>query len=326
MKIEKLPSGSYRARKMCKGTTYTITLSYKPTERELILLFAEKMQEDTIKTDGTFLHFANEYIEARSNILSPATIRTYNIKIGQLTDHFKALKMSDITPTDVQTEINSFSQKHSPKSVRTLHGFIASILGIYRPNLKLHTSLPMMIKKADFEPKTTDIKAILNRAKGTRYSIPFQLGVLGLRRGEICALELSDLEDNKLHITKDVVYNDGQWIVTDTPKTEASNRTIILPDSLVNEIKEAGCIYDGHPNGLNRAIKRYQKELGIEQFRFHSLRAYFASYAHALGISDQDIMSMGGWATDYVMKSVYRKTMEESRQKAMSELSQKILS
>ena len=33
MKIEKLPSGSYRIRKMYKGKTYTVIFDYKPTQK-----------------------------------------------------------------------------------------------------------------------------------------------------------------------------------------------------------------------------------------------------------------------------------------------------
>lgn len=36
MKIEKLPSGSYRIRKMYKGKSYQIVTDYKPTQKEAI--------------------------------------------------------------------------------------------------------------------------------------------------------------------------------------------------------------------------------------------------------------------------------------------------
>ena len=94
----------------------------------------------------------------------------------------------------------------------------------------------------------------------------------------------------------------------------------------MNEIKEKGYIFKGHPNALNKAIHRTQASLGIQEFKFHALRSYFASYAHTLGIPDKDIMTMGGWKTDEVMKRVYRKAMAESTQKSMKKLSSKILS
>ena len=151
------------------------------------------------------------------------------------------------------------------------------------------------------------------------------MGVLGLRRGEICALSIDDLSNNMIHIHRDLVYNDRKWILKETPKTEASNRTIAIPDSLAKEIQSQGFIYEGHPNALNKAIHRAQKELGIQEFKFHALRSYFASYAHSLGIPDKDIMYIGDWETDSVMKSNYRKAMQESTKKSMSKIMQNII-
>ena len=62
--------------------------------------------------------------------------------------------------------------------------------------------------------ETKDIKVLLDAVKGTEYSIAFQLGVLGLRRSEVCALTLADLNDNILTINKAKVKGlDGKWIL-----------------------------------------------------------------------------------------------------------------
>lgn len=152
------------------------------------------------------------------------------------------------------------------------------------------------------------------------------LGVFGCRRGEICSLTIDDLNGNELRIHRCMVLNkDNKWEVKENPKTDASNRTIILPDNLVDEINRKGYIYKYHPNALNKAIHRYQKSLGIPQFKFHALRSYFASYAHSIGIPESDILSLGGWASPSVMKSVYRKSMIESQKKSMELFSNKII-
>jgi len=325
MKTEKLPSGSYRVRKTYKGKTYTKIFDHNPTEKEIFNAFAEKMEDD-VAIKGTFEKYAKEYIANRNGVVSPATIRTYNIKLNQISDNFKKLNIYDVTSETVQREISLFAKKHAPKTTKSLYGFISSVMAAYRPNMKLRVKLPQAIIKQEYEPTDDDIKRILEAVKGTKYSIPFQLGVFGCRRGEICALNISDLDGNELRIHRSKVYLDGKWIVKETPKTDASNRTLYLPDSLVNEIKEMGCIYDGYPAALYKAIQATQKKLGIERFKFHALRSYFASYAHAMGIPDADILAIGGWETDTVMKKVYRKSMEASRKKAMDKLSKKILS
>lgn len=319
MNLEKLPSGSYRAQKIYKKQRYRLTFDHKPTEKELTIAFAELMQ-DVKGERGTFEKYAKEYIKNRTKVISPATVRTYNTKLKQLSDDFKRKNIYDITSEDVQREINNFSADHAPKTTKTLHGFVASVLYAYRPNFTLRTKLPQKIVKAQYEPSEDDIRRILEHVKGTRYSVPFQLAVMGCRRGEICALDLSDLDGNRLNIHRSKVYLDGKWIVKETPKTDASNRVLPLPKSLVKEIRKQGAIYDGYPAALLKALNSAQKALGIEHFKFHALRSYFASYAHSIGIPDADIMSIGGWATPSVMQRIYRKSMEESRNQSLRKL------
>ena len=315
MKLEQLPSGSYRVKKIVKGVTYRVTFDHKPTQKEITIALAERIQDEGVNK-GTFYKYAREYIENKKGVVSPATIRTYNTKLDQLSDDFKNENIYELDSNKVQHEISIFALDHAPKTTKTLYGFISSVLTAYRPNLKLRVKLPQSIVKESYEPQNEDIKRILEHAQDTEYSIPFQLGILGCRRGEICAASIDDLEGNNLWIHRSKVYN-GTWIVKESPKTDASNRILPLPESLANQIREQGYIYNNHPNALNKAIHRYQKQLGIPPFKFHALRSYFASYAHSLGVPDADIMALGGWETDTIMKKVYRKSMEESKKQSM---------
>lgn len=311
MKIEALPSGSYRVTKMYKGKRYRVTFDHKPTDKEVTIALAEKMQDTNNGKKGSFEHFARDYISSRSNILSPSSVLTYERLINVISDDFKALNLYDISQTDVQKEINDYARTHAPKTVRALHGFISSILASYRPQFNLRTTLPQKIQRESYLPSQEDIKAIMNAAKGTEDSIGFQLGVLSLRRGEICALEMSDLNGNELHIHATMVWNKG-WIRKETAKTDAGNRTIYLPDNLVEEIQKKGYFFKYSPNKLNEHLQKYQKELNIPQFRFHDLRHYFASYASTI-MSEADAMALGGWKSDHIFKQVYRESMADKR-------------
>ena len=323
MTIEKLPSGSYRVKQMHKGKTYRITFDHKPTQKEMALALAERMQDDSPAVRDSFENYAQRYIESKRQILSPASVRTYNEQINALSADFKSKNLFDITQEDVQKEISRHAVDHAPKTTRSLHGFIASVFGMFRPHLVLKTTLPRLEKKKGYLPTSEDVKRILEAINGTEYSIPFQLGILGLRRGEICALEISDLDGENLTINKTMVYNKG-WIIKNTPKTDESNRTITIPERLAKEIKEAGTIYEGDPKRLNKHLQRIQKQLDIPAFRFHDFRHYFASYASNIA-SEADVMAMGGWKSDHVFKTCYRESMEESRKKAMKKISDNIL-
>ena len=323
MKLEQLPSGSYRVQKMVKGQRYNLTFNHKPTEKEITLALAERIQDNGPKIKGSFSDYAQRYIDSKRNILSPASVRTYTDMINRLSDKFQKTNLYDITQELVQQEINNYSLDHAPKTARSLHGFISSVLGMYRPQFVLKTTLPRLEKKKRYLPSSDDIKRVLDAINGTEYSIPFKLGVLGLRRGEICALELSDLKGRELSIHKTMVYNKG-WHIKSTPKTDESNRIILIPEQLAEEIRTSETIYDGDPKRLNKHLQRIQKQLDIPQFRFHDLRHYFASYASSLGIPEADIMAMGGWKSDFVFKSCYRDSMDESRMVSMNKIGENI--
>lgn len=322
MKLEKLSSGSYRYRKMVNGERIYITFDHKPSEREITLRLAERMTDNGKK--DTLRHCIADYISTRESILSPSSIRTYNNFKNIIGNTLLDKDIYCITQTDIQREINRYATDHAPKSVRSLHGFISSVLSVYRPQFVLRTSLPRNDVKPRFRPNTEQIKAILNATEGTALHVCIQLGILSLRRGEICALTLSDLDGNELRINKTMVYN-KKWIIKETPKTEESNRTIIIPDSLADEIRNRGYIFNLSPQKLNDHLHKVTDELGIPRFRFHDLRSYFASYASTLNIPEADIMKMGGWKSDFVFKRIYRESLDESYKESAKRISESIL-
>ena len=313
MKIEKLTDNTYRVRKVYKGKRYTAYFDHEPDDREVLIIMSEKMQNTDFGQDtASFGAYCNKYIESKVNVLSPSTIGGYRKIVRTLSKDFKDKKLFDIEQIDIQNEINRYAVKHSPKSVRNLHGFISAVFGVFRPNMKIHTTLPQKRKYDGNIPTTEGIKMIIDASKGTPYHIAFQLAVLGMRRSEICAATPADIHGNFLSINKTRLYDDENHLVTrDNTKTEESTREIYLPDELIKEIEDAGVIYDRTPPMLVKTLHKYQDMFGLERFRLHDLRAFYVSYAHAIGIPDAYIMQSGGWKTDNVMKSVYRKTLSD---------------
>lgn len=305
MKIEKLPSGKYRVRKMVKGRTYTIVLSYKPSQKEAHQMIEDKRTgRDKIKL--TFDEAAQEYIDGKRNTLSPSTIRGYESLRKNLPDSIRKKPIGEITPWDVQRYINDLSAEHTPKTVRNYHGFIATILSTFCPDIVLHTNLPQRKKKDVYIPTDEEVKKIFEYIKGTDFEIPYRLACYGLRRSEICALTPDDLQGNRLTISKAMVQDENYNWITKTTKTTDSTRTIIIDSPLSTLIRSQNRIYDGNPHNLYDHLQIVLKRLNIRPFPLHVLRHYYASTAHAMGIPDAVIMASGGWKTDHVMKNVYR--------------------
>lgn len=316
MKIEKLPSGSYRIRQQYKGKRYTIVVDHKPTQKEALQLMADQMDSAPVRVERrsmTFEQAYEDYLELKSNILSPSTKRGYRSVIGQIPASFKAMKILDIDTVDIQKVVNDYSSTHSPKSVRNLYGLISIILKTYCKGKVYDITLPQKEKKEPYIPTDQEVKAIMQDVKDTRYYIPLALAALGLRKSEICALTLDDLSvDNRLTINKALVKGpDGSWSVK-TTKTTDSTRDIYIPPDLADLIRTQGYIYKGFPDSICRQLVRSQEKLGIQHFPLHKMRHFFVSYAHnELHLSDEQIMKAGGWKSTSVMSNVYRHSMND---------------
>ena len=325
MKIEKRDSGNYRVRKMYKGQIYTVSFDHKPTQKEAMLAMADELQKVQTKYESMdFQAAAEKYIDSKRNVLSPSTARLYKVTLNVLSKKFKSINIHDITVMDIQAEVNRLAKDHSPKTVRNYHGFISAVLGAFRPEMKIYTTLPQKIKSDPYIPSDEDVKMILEHAKGTEYEVPLILACYGLRRSEICALTLGDLEGNVLHINKAKVFaGEGEWVEKGT-KTTSSTRYIFIPVQVAELIKEKGYVFKGHPNSISDYLGRIEDRLGIPRFTMHKLRHYFASKMSALNIPEADIMRMGGWETDHVMKSVYRHSMMDRDDQAKKEAAEKL--
>ena len=109
----------------------------------------------------------------------------------------------------------------------------------------------------------------------------------GLRRGELLALQWTDLdvENRTISVTKQVNRINGELVVS-PPKTRNSVRTLALPqqavDLLIAEHKKhprnpylfpspkTGTMYD--PDAFRRTHDKILKAIGAEHIRFHDLR------------------------------------------------------
>ena len=326
MTIEQRGPNSWRIKQLVGGEWYRVSVDHKPSKKEAIELMAEAMRTGERTEKGSFKAACEKYISIKSNVLSPRTVREYKLYPARLPSWFQSFPVQTMTAADVQKCINELASEHSPKTVRTLHGFISAVLKVARPGLMLRTTLPKLQKREPYIPKKEDLAKILKEAEGTQYSIPIRLACYGLRRGEICALELKDLDDkNVIHITKDLVQDaSGAW-VKKPPKTPSSVRAVPIGKDLADDIRAQGYIFDGFPGTISNFLRRTQDKLGIEHFSVHKLRHLFASILLDNGYDLKTIQDLGGWQGNETVSKVYLHSLklkeEEERQKIASSIS-----
>lgn len=314
MYIEELKSGSYRITQTKNGKRYRVTVDHKPDETEIILLMADAIKKAPSRNNMTFDDACVAFIDSKANILSPRTKKEYIANRNRVPEYFSKKHIIAITSLDVQKVVNEWASRLSPKTVQNYANFVLAVLKSVDIDVK-RPQLPQKIKKVPYIPSVEDVKAVESEM-ADKYKVAFFLACMGLRRSEICALTLDDLDGNTLTINKAMVQDANNDFVLKTTKTTDSTRTIILPDDIANKIREQGFIYQGHPANLYKNIQRAQDRAGVPRFQLHKLRHFFASFMHDKGYSDKQIQEMGGWKTDNVMKTVYMHAMDMNETKA----------
>ena len=335
---KKLPSGSWRCRvyshteeiQQPDGTTkekkiYKSFTCDDPSakgkricEAEAASWAAEK-EVKKLEYSITFGEALKHYIDSRENVLSPRTIMDYRQTERNHLHSIMGIKVDRITQEDIQSAINQEALTLSPKTVRNIHGLISAVLHVYRPGFALNTSLPKKKRTDMYIPTDEDVKKLMDLVKDTDMEIPILLAAFGpMRRGEICALEMSDINGTVVHVHQNMVRTeDMQWIIK-SPKSYSGDRYIDLPADVIQKIIDTGRkgrIVKLNPNQITDRFGDIIRNNNMPHFRFHDLRHYSASILHAIGIPDVYIMQRGGWGNDTVLKTVYRHAMKEEEKK-----------
>lgn len=337
---KKLPSGSWRVQlyigKDPKGKRQYISFT-RPTKKEAEFEALQyQLHYKEISRDATAMTLQEameKYIKSKDGILSPSTIRGYDII---LRNHFKGLmpvRLNRITPAMVQEAINAESKPYtdakgrehvpSPKLIRNVHGLLSAVLREYYPSLRLNTTLPQKRATEQAYLESEQIAVLMSAIAGTEMEIPILLSLwMSLRASEVTGLtwDCVDFERSTITIRQARVRGkDNEW-VEKTTKTASSTRTISAPDYIMELLKSArgNAAAEDHVvniknNSLYGRLKRILRKNGLPPIRFHDLRHTNASVMALLNVPDIYAQKRGGWATPGVMKKVYQHAMETKR-------------
>lgn len=311
------PDGTVKKKRIYKSFTSDILgpKGKRDAEKQAADWAANK--EAVSRCKLTYGEALDRYIEARSSVLSPGTIREYKRSRKADLQGLMGKMISDITQEQIQVEINKEALTHSPKSVRNMHGLLSAVFASYRPEFVLRTALPKKIRPTLYIPTETDVRKLMGYVKGTEMEIPVLLAAFGpMRRGEIAALRSDHIKGDIVHVEFAMALDENNKWVQKSTKSESGDRYIQFPSFVIKKLEGIdGKITDLKPNQISDRFIDIIKRAGLPKFRFHDLRHYSASIQHALGIPDAYIMQRGGWKSDTVLKNVYRHAMEDRAEK-----------
>ena len=304
MKPRRLPSGSWNVRIMIGGQSYSFTHADKKTVMRMASEFADDYRR---KMDNpTLLERLREYVAENEERLSPSTVRSYSGMIRMIEERTPRIankRLSAITEQDVSDIVRPL---RTLKTKRNYVNFIHACTG------KSSGKLTGVSSKRVHVPIELEVKGLLQIFRNTELEVPIMLAAYGgLRRGEICALRMSDIDGDFVHVSKAVVRDpSGAWVTKD-PKTASSIRSVLLPHFVIERIQEQGYITHLLPSQVSNRFWKRQRNLGIPPYCFHSLRHFHASYLHYLNIPDAYIQKRGGWANASTLQNIYRHALAD---------------
>ena len=268
------------------------------------------------------------YIEIRSNVLSPATVRAYKNIAQNYFKQIKSKKLSTIEESIIQSQINLYSKGKSYKTIKNAVSLLISVVSEDHPiNLK-RLKYPQRIPKEHTYLEADNITKLIDVCRGDAVEVPVLLALwLGMRRSEICALDWEDIDfkNKSVSIAKARVPDENNKYVTkQTTKTEKSRRVLNCPEYILERLKASqpdagkrtGQIVKMNPNDIYNHLKVVCDNNGIPFVGVHGLRHTNASVMLSLGVADKIAMARGGWASKDTMQNIYQHLFKDDKTKA----------
>ena len=249
------------------------------------------------------------YIDKNDAILSPATIRGYEIIYNNRFKDYMPLEAGKI---DFQEMVNEEAKESAPKTVKNAWALISPALsdaGVPVPKINLPT-VP------DYDGDFLDhdqIQLFLKAIRGDSCEAAALLMLHSLRMSELLKLEYTDIVNNQIVVRGAVVPDKNNKLVEKkTNKNRTSSRTVPVMIPRLNELIPAtGKIVRPRPPTIRTHIENACLAAGVPVCSPHDLRRSFASLGFHLQWSELAIKTIGGWSNMQTVHRIYVKLYQK---------------
>ena len=317
-KAKKLPSGSWNCSVMVGGKRYSFTRDTKKEAEQAAAMF--KMRPDQKITRLTLREGIDQYIESRSNVLSPSTIKGYRDIQRQ---RFQTVMDCHLSQrVDWQAVINLEAKKISPKTLKNSYALIAAV---YRENgiILDRVQFPQAPKEERPFLDPDQIKVFVKAIEGDQYELAYLLCLHGLRRSEMLALRKDQVKGGVIHVRGALVKGVDGFTYKDTNKNASSTRDVpIMTDRVPFLVAQSfdGLLCPYSASGMSTHLRTICKHNDLPRLSLHCLRHSFVSLCYYRGISELACMSLGGYSDFATMRRIYTHLSKQEAQAAADNL------
>ena len=154
------------------------------------------------------------------------------------------------------------------------------------------------------------------------------LAYTGMRRGEALALQWSDLEGNIIHVRRTIARNDEGAYLSNTPKTDKSNRNILIDDEtlrILNSLERTSPFIFPNEKGSfspeSQPVRQLHKAVdgtALPYISPHGLRHTHCSLLFSAGASIPEVQDRLGHSDVKTTIDIYNHVYPQDKEKALS--------
>lgn len=293
-------------------------------------------KEENHLTKHNFKAIAEAVLDEKYKSTSFSNAVTYEAALKALSI-FHDMNIEDIKPSMLQAVLNDMAARHysfsSVSKAKIFFGMIIQYATVKMDlpinNFMQSIKVPKTAKKGTVKaPNDEVIEIVMKSVYEARYGEwAVSLLCLGLRRGELAALQRKDvnLEKREVYLNRSVEFIGNTPHLKDKPKTEAGIRVIPIIDiyypiieKLCSGLSKDDFLFGKEAPLTKIAIRRrwetYCKDIG-HTFNGHQLRHAYAKLLYRAGVDPKTAQSLLGHADFQTTMNIYTDFDEEMTKK-----------